>query len=182
MERELYKMTYRNKKITKKYKLNILGYNFVLNNRNKGKFIYNNKKYSLKEQMSINGIKSEKIKIKLILDKYCPNKSFMFAYCNSLLSVSIRKAIFKNKFDFLIKQKQILNENEIYTELSNYFNTYDYNTITSYFSISEIDSYNDNFEENLTNKFEEVLNFSEEPDKNNIISIMNKNNSFCIYK
>ena len=127
MKTDLYKMTYKNKKIKRKYKLNILGNNFVKNNKNKGKYIYNNKKYALNDILIIDNRKNinnnEKIKIKIVLDDNCTNKSCMFANCNSLLTISIDTNQLNFKSDDIKKENQIYNETEIHTvkTFSRYF-------------------------------------------------------------
>ena len=79
--------------------------------------------------------------------------SFMFAHCNSLLKFSINTVTFKNKFDLLIKQKQSLNENEIYADLENDSNLEGSNNIYSNCFISDIYTNNDDniIEYNLQN-------------------------------
>jgi len=83
MKMELYIVLFKIRKTKKEIKLNILWNNFVKNNKNKGKFIYENKKYALNKILEINQIKSNEIKVKMILDEYCPNRSSMFDNCNS---------------------------------------------------------------------------------------------------
>ena len=58
----------------------VLGKEFVLSNKNKGKIIYNNKKFSLNSSISINS-KEKMVKIQLILNKNICNKAFMFKNC-----------------------------------------------------------------------------------------------------
>ena len=56
METEKYKMIYQIKK-QEQEDINILGKKFAENNKNKGKIVYNNKKYKLNYIFSIKGIK-----------------------------------------------------------------------------------------------------------------------------
>ena len=79
MEFERYKLIYEIMK--KNNALRILGEDFVKNNKNKGRIIYKNKKYSLKGLFKSKDINSEKLKIKMILSKDCHNKSCMFKNC-----------------------------------------------------------------------------------------------------
>ena len=84
MEFEIYKMTYKIEK--NNTKLRILGEYFVKNNKNKGKLMFNNKKYSLKHIISVKDIRKNIMQI--ILNKNIYNKSCMFKNCESLESVS----------------------------------------------------------------------------------------------
>ena len=75
MESIKYKLVY------KKYSSNksdILGKVFVKNNKNKGKLIINNKKYNLSEFITTEDIKSDKIKIVLIVSKDLCKMDYMF--------------------------------------------------------------------------------------------------------
>ena len=76
-----------------KDKLIILGIEFVKRNRNKGKLIINNKKYHLKYFLPINKINEKTLKIKMILEKYAYNKSFMFKNSEKMINVLIEEEI-----------------------------------------------------------------------------------------
>ena len=86
MEEEKYKMFYETEE--NETNLRILGENFVKNNKNKGKLIFNNQKRALKDIIEVN-IFPNQIKIKLILNKNIANKSEMFKDCNCLIRFSI---------------------------------------------------------------------------------------------
>ena len=88
MKVERHKMSYKIDNNDSKNKIRILGYDFVKNNSNKGKIIINNKKSMMKEYIIIDNIKDNKIKVKIILNKYIYNKSFMFKDCISLITFS----------------------------------------------------------------------------------------------
>ena len=76
--------------IVKEKKLKLFGRNFVNNNHTRCKIIYNNKEYDLKEYFDdiiVDYKNQDLIKIKLShIDNIC-NASYMFAGCNSLLSL-----------------------------------------------------------------------------------------------
>ena len=78
MEIEIYKMIYNLK--NKVNKMKILGEYFIINNKNKGKLIINNKKIPLKSEISINNINQNKIK--MVLNKNAYNKSYIFKIVN----------------------------------------------------------------------------------------------------
>ena len=71
--------------------MRILGQYFVKNNRNKGKLVINNKKVQLKEFIPLNDIKDDYLIIKMVLNKYISNLSYMFKDCETLLQLSIYK-------------------------------------------------------------------------------------------
>jgi len=87
--------------------IRLLGHVFIKNNRNKGKFIINNKKYSLREFLYIENYNSNKIKIGLILYNHISNKSSMFEECKSLIEFSSH-----NKTDIDLKENDFLNLKE----------------------------------------------------------------------
>ena len=69
MTDEKYTMIY---KINKNYScIRILGEEFVKNNKNKGKLIYKNKKYSLTSLFKLKNIINDKLKIQSLLNKDC---------------------------------------------------------------------------------------------------------------
>ena len=80
---------------------------FIKNNRNKGKFIINNKKYSLREFLYIENYNSNKIKIGLILYNHISNKSSMFEECKSLIEFSSH-----NKTDIDLKENDFSSIND----------------------------------------------------------------------
>ena len=106
MENERYMLHYEIKKYNNTIK--ILGEEFVRNNKNKGRIIYNNKIYPLQSLFQLEDIKSNKLKIQIILSKNCYKKSSMFKDCSSLLEIKFYKNIY-NKEDLLFNK-----ENNIY--------------------------------------------------------------------
>ena len=84
MEMIIYKMKY---KLGKGINNLIFGEEFVKNNKNKGKLIINNKKYSLESTLSNN--KTFFNKILLALNKYVYNYSYMYKNCEFLESFAI---------------------------------------------------------------------------------------------
>ena len=82
-----YKMVFKIEK-EKKY-LRILGKEFANTNNNKGYLIIENNKLNLKDKILISNIKSEKIKIKMILKANLYNKSYMFKDCKNLLTLHV---------------------------------------------------------------------------------------------
>ena len=88
MEMTRYLMKYIIKSLLYNYSLNILGKDFVKNNRNKAKLIIENKKYYLKENIELNNIKKLELKIDILLSKDICNLSCMFKDCERLLTFS----------------------------------------------------------------------------------------------
>ena len=84
---EMYKMIYKIDSNKNTSNLRILGEDFVKNNINKGKLIISNKKSFFKGVISINNIKTNKLK--MILCKSIYNKSCMFKDCKWLESLSL---------------------------------------------------------------------------------------------
>ena len=82
-------------------KTRILGNEFVKNNKNKGKIIHKNKKYSLEGLFKNKDLLEDSLKIKMILSKNIYNKSFMFKDCISLLKIKFDNYIY-NKENNLI--------------------------------------------------------------------------------
>ena len=76
--------------------IRILGEEFVRNNKNKGKIAYKNKKYSLQELFPLKNELNDKLKIQILLNKNCYNKSYMFKDCSSLLKIKFYKDIYNN--------------------------------------------------------------------------------------
>ena len=79
----------------------ILGEEFVKNNKNKGIIIYKNKRHPLQESFPFEDINDNYVEIKMILNKNCYNKSFMFKDCSSLLEIKFNNCIY-NKDDIII--------------------------------------------------------------------------------
>ena len=122
-------MKFQINKYKEKFRLNILGKNFVLNNKNKGKYIYKNKKYLLNEFLDFENIENNEIKIKMILDENCPDKSFMFTNCNTITEILVNSIETKNNSDEIIIQKEILYSTEIFNS-ANYSDNDDYDKQT----------------------------------------------------
>ena len=111
MEADLYIMTYENKK----HLIRILGEEFVKNNKNKGKLIINNKKYPLTGSvLKTDILKSEKNRLKMLLNKNIYNKSYMFKDISSLLSLEIENDIMNKKF---VDNYVNINNNKIAIEI-----------------------------------------------------------------
>ena len=89
-----------------KNNLRVLGKEFAKKNKNKGKLIINNKKFSLNEMISVKDI--TKNKILMILYENISNKSFMFKDCYSLESFS-QSLIDLNEINSNFKQESINN-------------------------------------------------------------------------
>ena len=107
-----YIMTYA---ITKNYNnIKILGKDFVRNNKNKGKIVYNNKRFPLQETINISDLKINdklQVNIKIILLKSIKNISCMFENCNSLLQFG---EYYEDKEDLNLNNINNLNNNNIY--------------------------------------------------------------------
>ena len=69
--------------------LEILSKDIINNNKNKVKFIFNNKRYNFKELIDINVIKENKIKIFMIINYRLYNRSYMFKNCKLLSELYI---------------------------------------------------------------------------------------------
>ena len=115
-------------KIGKRFdNIRILGNKFIKINRNKGKFIINNRKYSFREFISIRYYYYEyKLKIGLILNNHINNKSSMFEECESLIEFSSYKDYkeLENKDYLILKGKKTNTQIKIYntSEEINSFN------------------------------------------------------------
>ena len=83
--------------------IRILGEEFIRNNKNKGRIIYKNKSYHFHELTDVSEYKNNILKIKLILNKYCCNKSCMFKNCSSLIHIK-----FDNQEDIFFNNKNNL--------------------------------------------------------------------------
>ena len=82
----------KNRKALNNKIIRVLGEEFIRNNRNKCKFIINNKKCNLIEFIDTSNIKEDEIKIKLILKDDISNKSYMFEDCESLIKFSVNQS------------------------------------------------------------------------------------------
>ena len=112
METETYIMIYENKSPN----ILIFGKEFVRYYRNKFKFIFKNKKYRLKNTLETKNIRENKIKLKLILDKYIYNRNYMFKNCETLKELR-NKNENNNSDENNNNTKQIIYEiNEQYNE------------------------------------------------------------------
>ena len=159
MEVEIYKMIYDIENNIDD--IRILGNTFIKNNKNKGKLIINNKKQSIKEFISINFIKANKFKIKILLIKNILNKSYFFKDCKSLLEISISNKE-KNLSGNIIKFKdEEENENfiDVYPE-ENKSNIYEDIVNYPYLNISEISQLENKSDINSINSFIYDLDFN----------------------
>ena len=100
---EIYKLIY--KKENNINNLRILGETFVKNNRNKGGLIIKNKKYYLKDILSVNKTNLDILKIKMILNRYTYNFNCLFKDCISLTSLSTSSI--DNTIDNVIYEENI---------------------------------------------------------------------------
>ena len=69
-------------------KINIFGYRFIINNRDKCKMIIDNKEYEITEQYNIENYINNELKIKLKGINKITDMSNMFRECKSLSSLS----------------------------------------------------------------------------------------------
>lgn len=93
------------------YNIRILGNKFIKINRNKGKFIINNRKYSFREFISVRYYYyGYKLKIGLILNNHINNKSSMFEECESLIEFSSYKDYkeLEDKNYLILKEKKLI--------------------------------------------------------------------------
>ena len=72
----------------KKKNFNILGKEFIKNNKNKIKLSFNNKKFPSKSSISTKEFKTNNIKIRLLLSKNISNRSCMFKDCSTLTEIN----------------------------------------------------------------------------------------------
>ena len=79
--------------------LYLLGEEFVKNNKNKGKFIFKNKRIRLRQTIPMRIIRQDEIKIKMILNKNISNKSYMFKNYDDEITNNDKKE--KNNNDFI---------------------------------------------------------------------------------
>ena len=81
--------------------IRILGAEFVSNNKNKGRIIYNNKIYPLQETFQTEDINkiNNKLKIKMLLSVNCVNKSCLFKDCSTLLIIKFNNNIYNQNFE-----------------------------------------------------------------------------------
>ena len=82
----------KNRKALNNKIIRVLGEEFIRNNRNKCKFIINNKKCNLIEFIDTSNIKEDEIKIKLLFKDNISNKSYMFEDCESLIKFSVNQS------------------------------------------------------------------------------------------
>ena len=100
MEIKEYQMKYKlNKTKSNNYSLKILDKEFIKNNRNKVKLIFENKKYELTEYIQLNNFKKTELKINILFSQDISNISFMFKNCQSLLEFSIIDNIENNEIN-----------------------------------------------------------------------------------
>ena len=104
MENEIYSIIYDIKE--ENNTIRIMGEQFMRNNKNKGKIIFNNKKYPLRELFELENKINNKMKIKMILSKNCCNKSFMFKDCVSLIQIQLLDNLY-DKNNILFEDKNV---------------------------------------------------------------------------
>ena len=106
MENEIYSLIYDIK--TKNSSLRIIGEQFVRNNKNKGKIIFNNKKFPLRDLIELKNKINIKMKIKMILSRNCCNKNFMLKDCTSLIHIKLLDNLY-NENRILFGEKDVAN-------------------------------------------------------------------------
>ena len=120
----------------------ILGHIFVINNRNKGKLIINNKKNAINEFINTDFIILNEIKLKLLLIKNISNKSCFFRDCKSLLKLSLPNKLEKVGGNIIKYKDDKENGNyiDIYPEENNenFYEDYDEQVKYPHLNISEI--------------------------------------------
>ena len=133
-------------KIGKRFDNNIriLGNKFIKINRNKGKLIINNRKYSFREFMSVRYYYyyEYKLKIGLILNNHINNKSSMFEECESLIEFSSYKDYkeLEDKDYLILKEKKTNTQIKIYNsseEINSFNDLGSLNSINNYISTSD---------------------------------------------
>ena len=118
MENEKYTMIY---EIKQNYDfIRILGEEFVRNNKNKGKLFYKNKKYPLKSLFKFGDNIKDNLKIQILLNKDCCNKSFMFKDCSFLTEIKIENI------------REDMNKNNLYIEKRHDIENHNSNKINGY--------------------------------------------------
>ena len=166
MEEEIYKMVYQLNMNKRNYNLRILGKDFIINNKNKGKIIYKNRKITLIDIFPIKNFKENELKIKMVLDKSCVNKYSMFENCKSLLNIFLNN---KGK-EYSIEEDDYFTESGVDTTNTNYNNSND--TSFSDIYLSEITKREDNLIESMLDIIEKnFYPLVSKNDKNNIINI-----------
>ena len=104
MEKDIYVMTYLNKKTKKEKNIRIIGKEFAKRNKNKGKLIYKNKKIYFGDLFINSNIKEDIFKIKMILVNNSYNKNSLFENCKFLLQFSITQEILDNISEDIVKE------------------------------------------------------------------------------
>ena len=143
---EIYELKYkvdRNKNYIK-----LLGDEFLNNNKLRGYYIYNQKKFRLDKRIETKNITKDRIKIKIIFLVKIYNKKFMFKECRELLNYSM----LNEKEINYSKDSNISIINEIDKEDTKLFDI---------FSKNENDNFNDFYDE-ISDKGD---NYSKEKDK-----------------
>jgi len=106
-----------------------------------GHFIYNNKKFRLKEIIETKNLKNDNLKIEIIFYKIIYNKSFMFKDCESLLKFSDFNCLKNQDYSQI---SEIINAPEEEENLFDFFEENKISENTLYQNIEDIESF-DNF-------------------------------------
>ena len=171
MEVEKYLLKYESKKDEKEFR--VLGKEFVITNKNRGKIIYNNKKISLRNSISIK--KNKKLKIHLLLNKNVCNKAFMFKNCTLLSEIIYYKDIYYDNYKQLFEENNpyiifkkdeecAINCNErkidLITNVEDFYNESNYSPFITYQSTISENRENQNSQNNLISEinYEELIN------------------------
>ena len=169
MENEKYKLIF---DVNKKSNIiKILGEEFVRNNKNKGKIIYNNKIYPLQELFQFKNNMNNSLKIKMILSKDCYNKSCMFKDCSSLIHIKFKNKIY-NRDDILFNCQNNLYNGQTKNKETNNNNNNVFNYEKDFFSYNTYQNENEQFSKSLNN-------LNKDYNWNTKISIMNEIFSNC---
>ena len=104
MEKDIYVMTYLNKKTKKEKNIRIIGKEFAKRNKNEVKLIYKNKKIYFGDLFINSNVKEDIFKIKMILVNNSYNKNSLFENCKFLLKFSITQEILDNISEDIVKE------------------------------------------------------------------------------
>ena len=136
MEIERYELIYKIDKT--KTHLRLIGEEFFKRNKMSGHFIYNNKKFRLKEIIETKNLKNDELKIEMIFYKIIYNKSFMFKDCESLLKFSDFNCLKNQDYSQISK---IINAPEEEENLFDFFEENKISENTLYQNIEDIESF-----------------------------------------
>ena len=177
MEIKKYKMKYKiNKSRYFRYSIKILSKEFIKNNENKAKLIFENKEYELSEFFDIDDFKSSELKINILFNRDISNLSCMFKDCESLFEFSIKDDIENKNINYEYDNQEI--EDNI-DELEEFMNKGDKDKETIYNSLND----------EMKSEFSEIKNIKNIPENTEtfdletyILQLNYLNNEEMIYK